>query len=316
MRRLPSLPALRAFEAAARHLSFKRAGEELHVTPTAISHQVRLLEDTLGIRLFERRARQVVMTAEAQSLFPVLRDGFDAFARALDAIASRAARTSVTVTATTAFTAKWLVPRVAAFHAVRPDVDLKLLATEEVVDLGAGTVDIALRYGRVTDPDLVAEPLMVDRYAPVASPRLRLAKRSDLKSATLLHFDWRSNNPNRPNWPRWLHAAGLKGVDGEAGLRFSDESHAIQAAVAGHGVGLLSSALVADELGTGTLVMPFGPEIDGFTCYLVHSTKRPLSEAAIAARAWLLSELRSYRTDRLEEKKRGRRAILSSARGS
>jgi LysR family glycine cleavage system transcriptional activator len=315
MRHLPPLAALRAFEAAARHLSFKRAAEELHVTPTAISHQVRLLEDTLGVLLFERRTRQVLMTAEAQGLFPVLRDGFDAFARALDGIAPRPARASVTVTATTAFTAKWLVPRVAAFHAVRPDVDLKLLATEEVVDLGAGTADLALRYGRVSDLDLAAEPLMVDRYAAVASPRLRLKKPGDLKSVTLLHFDWRSNNPNKPTWPRWLQSAGIKGVDGEAGLRFSDESHAIQAAIAGHGVGLLSSALIADELAAGTLVIPFGPSIDGFTCFLVHNTKRPLTEAAAAVRSWLLSELGPYRPPG-PKNKRERKIIPSSARGS
>jgi LysR family transcriptional regulator, glycine cleavage system transcriptional activator len=290
MRRLPPLAALRAFEAAARHLSFKRAAEELNVTPTAISHQVRLLEESLGKRLFERRVRHVVMTAEAQSLYCVLRDGFDAFARALDDIAARSPRAAVTVTATTAFTGKWLVPRVAAFRAVRPDIDLKLLATEDVNDLDAGAADLALRFSRHPDPRLVAEPLFVDRFAPVASPRLGLTAPSDLKSITLLHFDWRNNAADAPTWPRWLAEAKVQGVDGRAGLRFSDESHAIQAAIAGHGVGLLSLTLVADELGARTLVVPFGPEIESVTCYLMQSAQRPLSEAAAAVRQWLRSE--------------------------
>lgn len=290
MRRLPPLATLRAFEAAARHLSFKRAAEELHVTPTAISHQVRLLEESLGKRLFERRVRQVVMTPEAQGLFQVLRDGFDAFARALDEVAARSTRAAVTVTATTAFTNKWLVPRVAAFRAVRADIDLKLLATEDVVDLNAGAADLALRFGRRPTPGHVAEPLFVDQFAPVASPRLGLATPGDLSSVTLLHFDWRNNDPDAPTWSRWLAEAKVQGVDGRAGLRFSDESHAIQAAIAGHGVGLLSLMLVADELATRTLVAPFGPEIASVTCYLVQSAQRPLSEAAAAVRDWLLSE--------------------------
>ena len=138
MRRLPPLASLRAFEAAARHLSFKRAAEELLVTPTAISHQVRLLEETIGLRLFLRGTRQVTLTAEAQLLYPVLRDGFDAFARALGALRARPGRPAVTITATTAFTARWLLPRLAGFRERRPDIDLKLLASEETVDLEGG----------------------------------------------------------------------------------------------------------------------------------------------------------------------------------
>src|SRR5512134_950152 len=131
MRRLPPLAGLRAFEAAARLLSFKRAAEELHVTPTAISHQVRQLEEAVGARLFERRTRQVLLTAEGQVLLPVLRDGFDSFARALEGLTRRHRRATVTLSATPAFTAKWLVPRIAAFRKARPDIDLTLLAMLE-----------------------------------------------------------------------------------------------------------------------------------------------------------------------------------------
>jgi LysR family transcriptional regulator, glycine cleavage system transcriptional activator len=290
MRHLPPLAGLRAFEAAARHLSFKRAAEELHVTPTAISHQVRQLEEAIGVRLFERRTRQVLLTPEGQVLHPVLRDGFDSFARTLDGLTRKQRRTTVTLSATPAFAAKWLVPRIAALRRARPDIDLTLLATLEVVDVKTGVADLALRYGRGPYPDLIAEPLTVDRFAPVASPRLGLKKPGDLRSATLLHSDWRRSDPRNPTWRHWLKVAGIDGVDARAGLRFSDETHAIQAAVAGTGVALHSLLLVSEELATGTLVIPFGPEIEGFTLHLVRGRDRPLTEPIEAVQGWLRAE--------------------------
>jgi len=292
-RHLPPLAALRAFEAAARHLSFKRAAAELHVTATAISHHVRLLEETLGVRLFERQPRRVVMTAEAQVLYPVLRDGFDSFDTTIESIGRKRVRTAVTVSATLAFTAKWLVPRMAAFRSTCPGIDLNVLATDEPVDLEAGDADLAIRYGAKPASGLASERLLVDRFAPVASPRLGVLKLLDLKAATLLHFDWRRSDPANPTWPRWLTAARVRSIDAHAGMRFSDESHAIQAAIAGHGVALLSLTLVADELAAGTLVVPFGPELQGHSYYLVHSNTRALSESASAVRSWLLAELRT-----------------------
>jgi len=290
MRRLPSLAGLRAFEAAARHASFKRAAEELHVTPTAISHQVRQLEAAIGTPLFERRTRQVVLTPEGHVLLPVLSAGFDSFARTIDGLTRRSRRSVVTLSATPAFSAKWLVPRLAAFRTQRPDIDLTLLATLEVVDVKSGVADLALRYGRGPYADLIAEPLTVDRFAPVASPRLRLKKPADLKTATLLHADWRRSDPRNPTWRHWLKLAGIDGIDPRAGLRFSDETHAIQAAVAGNGVALHSLLLVQEELAAGTLVVPFGPEIEGFALHLVRGPDRPLTEPIAAVRRWLRAE--------------------------
>jgi LysR family transcriptional regulator, glycine cleavage system transcriptional activator len=290
MRRLPPLAGLRAFEAAARHLSFKRAAQELHVTPTAISHQIRQLEGAIGAKLFVRRTRQVLLTAEGQILLPVLRDGFDSFARVIEGLARRPRRTTVTLSATPGFAAKWLVPRIAGFRKARPDIDLTLLASLEVVDLNAGVADLALRYGPGPYPDLIAEPVAIDRFAPVASPRLGLKKPDDLRSATLLHFDWYRSDPNNPTWRRWLKISGVDGVDARAGLRFSDETHAIQAAVAGTGVALHSLLLVSEELSSGTLVVPFGPEIDGFTLHLVRGSRTPVTEPVEAVQAWLRAQ--------------------------
>lgn len=293
MRRLPPLAALRAFEAAARHLSFKRASEELGVTPTAISHQVRLLEETIGRRLFDRRTRQVIMTAEAQVLFPVLRDGFDAFVEALASVAGSPNRDAVTLTATRAFTARWLIPRVSRFHEARPDISLRLLARDEIVDLANGDADLAIRSGGVDAAGLRAESLVVDRFAPVAHPSLRMTSVEDLARATLIHFEWQVPRLDRPVWAGWLRAAGIAGVDASAGLRFSDESHAIQAVAAGHGVGLLSLVLVADDLAAGTLVQPFGPELEGAPWRLVRAIGRQDDEAVTAVRDWVVAEMKA-----------------------
>jgi len=174
-RRLPPLPALRAFEAAARHLSFKAAAEELAVTPTAISHQVRQLEDGLGVRLFLRRPRRVALTPEGRMLYPVLRDGFDAFEEAIGRLRGQRLKPVVTLSATVAFTARWLVPRVAAFHAANPGLDLKLHASDDPVDLLAGMADAAVRYGRAVPAGLVGDLLFEDRVRAGVQPRPRPA---------------------------------------------------------------------------------------------------------------------------------------------
>lgn len=290
MRRLPPLPALRAFEAAARHGSFKHAAAELAVTATAISHQVRALEEYLGMPLFERRVRQVVLTDAGAALYPVLRDGFDAFAAALQHLAPAPARRSVTISATGAFMGRWLAPRVARFRARHPDIDLDLRATDVAVDLRHDGVDVAIRYGRGPYPGLVAEPLFGDRFAPVASPALGTLAPSDLATLPLIEFTWRRPHPDNPTWQAWCVAAGLPWQAPRAQLRFSDEDHAIQAALAGQGVALLSLALVADDLMAGRLRQPFGPTVPGHTYHLVRSaaqTSRPEVEAVLA---WLRVE--------------------------
>lgn len=290
MRKLPPLASLRAFEAAARHLSFKRAAEELGVTPTAISHQVRLLEDWIGVRLFERRTRQVVALPAAQQLYPVLHEGFDAFAQALGAVASRRARHTITVSATSAFTARWLVPRIASFRKAHPGLDLRLHASDEPVNLAEQGIDAAIRYGRGPYPGLVSLPLMANRFAPVCSPSLGLRRRADLARKPLLHFEWHRRRADTPTWQRWIEVAGVGHVDAASDVVFSDESHAIQAALAGQGVAMLSLLLVAPDLRSGALVQPFGPVLDGDRYHLVHAgdpARQPLMDALAA---WLRAE--------------------------
>lgn len=291
MRKLPPLASLRAFEAAARHLSFKRAAEELAVTPTAVSHQVRQLEDRLGVRLFERHPRQVVATAAAMELYPVLRDGFDAFARALEVVADRRARRSLTLSATSAFAARWLVPRIGSFRRAHPGLDLRLHASDEPVRLEGRDIDAAIRYGRGPYPGLVALPLAADRFAPVCSPALRLRRRADLGRWPLLHFEWRHRRADNPTWRRWLERAGMHEAQPDSGIVFSDENHAIQAALAGQGVALLSLLLVAPDLRSGALVQPFGPVLEGYRYHLVYAPDAPRREELAALGEWLRAEM-------------------------
>jgi LysR family glycine cleavage system transcriptional activator len=288
-RRLPPLSSLRAFEAAARHGSFKRAADELAVTPTAISHRIRVLEDHTGLRLFVRQVRQVALTDAGAQLYPVLRQGFDAIEAVLARLTQVHRRERVTVSATHAFTAKWLVPRVARFHALHPDIDLQLHASDETVDFDAHGVDIAVRYGNGPYPGLAAEVMFADTYAPVVNPILQVRTVADLQAAPLIHFDWKKASAANPTWETWFARTGLAPDASRGQLRYSDEGHAIQAAVAGQGVALLSLALVAEEIAAGYLVQPFGPAIPGYTYHLAMRAEPP-RPAALAVTDWLRRE--------------------------
>jgi LysR family transcriptional regulator, glycine cleavage system transcriptional activator len=294
-RRLPPLHALRAFEAAARHLSIKKAAAELAVTPTAVSHHVRALEDALGVKVFERHARHIELTAYGNELYPVLREGFDAFADAIARVKSRKVRTVVTLSATVAFTARWLLPRVADFHKANPSMDLRLHASDETADLRSGTVDAAIRYGRGVYESLSAERLFPDSFAPVCSPRLKVRNARDLANQTMIHFEWRRQRRDNPTWARWLRTAGVDDLNAKADLIFTDESQAIQAAIAGNGVALLSLTLIADELARGTLIQPLEPALtmNGFQYDLVYPPSAEQSNRISALRTWIHKELQA-----------------------
>lgn len=286
MRMLPPLASLRAFEAAARHLRFRSAAEELGVTPTAISHQIHLLEASLGLPLFRRGVRQVSLTSAGEALYPVLRDGFDAFAQAIAAI-KKPARRAISLSATTAFTARWLVPRVDSFRQQFPQLDLRLHASEQLVDLIGGEADAAIRYGAGPFPGLVAEPLICEYFTPLCSPSLAISTLNDLRDAPLLHSEWYRRSADMPSWPRWSARAGLEGVDWSRGITFTDERHVIQAAIAGKGVALLSPLLVADELATGALVQPFDIILEGHHYHFVHAPNPRYPADLAALRSWL-----------------------------
>ncbi|MBR9769539.1 MAG: LysR family transcriptional regulator [Gammaproteobacteria bacterium] len=276
-RRLP-LSQLRAFEAAARHRSFKGAAEELAVTPAAISHQVRELESWLGVALFERRTRQVIPTDAATELSPVLRQGFDAFADALESLLKRTTPASVTLSCTPAFASQWLLPRLTDFHSTNPDIALNIHASESVLDLTHGT-RLAIRYGMGPYPDHEVVTLATDRIALVASPQLQLAGVDDLRGVRHIDFDWYCPNLGLPGWAQWCQAVGSTPAVLGPRLAFSEESHAIQAAISGQGVALLGLTLVQDEIARGVLEVPFGPFLPGLHYHLIRS--QTMSDNAI-----------------------------------
>lgn len=293
VRRLPPMSTLRAFEAAARHCSFKQAAAELAVTPTAVSHRIRALEEYLGIKLFDRQVRQVLLTDAGLQLYPVLQRGFDAFDGAIRRLMAPGERERVTISATNAFTAKWLVPRVAGFRAEHPGIDLQLHASDAVVDLASHAFDMAIRYGKGRYPGARTEILFADEYVPVINPMLQVRSYEDLGAYPLIHFDWQKAAPDNPTWTRWYSEAGLPWSPSQAELRYSDEGHAIQAAVAGQGIALLSVPLVAEEIAAGRLVQPFGPAIAGYTYHLVTREDRRPSAAVVAVMDWLRSAARA-----------------------
>ncbi len=293
-RRLPPLLALRAFEAAAAHRSFQRAAHELSVTPSAISHQVRALEDTLGQPLFRRLTRQLALTPAGQRLFDDLRTGFDLLEAGVEKLRRPPASKAVTLTTNTAFAARWVLPRMDAFRRACPGVELRLHASDTVVDLARGDADIAIRSGRGDWPGLVARELMRERYAPLCSPMLGLKRVADLPRHQLIHCDWQPHALAPALWPRWFREAGIAPPRGRAmkspGLSFSDETHAMLAALGGHGVALLSLTLAAEEIASGALVQPFGPALDTGSYFLAVARGREDEPAIRAVWEWIASQ--------------------------
>lgn len=289
-RRLPPLAALRAFEAAARHVSFRQAAEELGVTPTAISHQVRLLEDSLGFALFVRRARGVVLTDAGRRLFPTLRDGFDAFERAIWELSPRRRRVAVTLSATTLITVRRILPAIGRFRERFPDYDLRLHASDDPVDLIAGEADIAVRYGSGAFRGLVATPLLAERFGVLCSPRMGIARPGDLRGATLLHIEWRRAG-KAPDWRRWARLAGVEGLAVDRGPRFTEDDHALQAAAAGSGAVLSGLALAQPAIDAGLLVHPFGPVIEGEAYHVVTTPESRDAPAVRAVCDWLRKDV-------------------------
>ncbi|MCW8088391.1 LysR substrate-binding domain-containing protein [Sabulicella glaciei] len=300
-RTLPPLTALRAFEAAARHMSFQTAAAELAVTPTAISHQIRELEEACGQPLFRRRPRPLVLTDAGHRLFPVVRDGLDAFADAVAAIqATKPAKEDLRplrVTATNAFTHLWLVPRLSLWRAAQPVLPLEVIGTDAALDLRpGGEADVAIRYTRAPPPGLAAREILRDRFWPVASPALLahgtpITHPADLLQHTLIHAEW-APDPSAPTWERWLSTARHNDPDvpdlgATRGLHFREELHAIRAAIAGQGVAICSDVLVARDLKAGLLVVAHDLPLAGYGFYVVHARDHPRLAAIEAFVAWV-----------------------------
>lgn len=288
-RQLPSLSALRAFEAAARHESAKQAAQELSVTATAISHQVRGLEQTLGVALFSRKPRQLQLTAQGRELQQVLEAAFDSISNAVERLSSVPARRAITLSATPVVAVRWLLPWICLLRDAHADIDLRIHATHEPVVLDGVTADVAIRHGSGSWPGLVAEKLFDTSLMPVCSPDLAQSAGDDMAKYPLIHFRPQGGISFPMDWADYQKAAQIHGLDIDAGLAFSDESHAISAAIGGQGVVLMNRQLIEDELAAGRLVQPFGPELDDRAFFLVYPQNRRDDQTIQAVRDWVMA---------------------------
>ena len=266
------MSALRAFEAVARLGSFRLAAAELHVTPTAVSHQISSLEAYCGQSLFRRRPRPLDLTEAGRGLFPVIRDGLDLFAAAIErARAPEAEARQLRVSTTNAFAARCLVPLLPDWHRENPAVELEIIGTDEVIDLRGGQADVALRYARDMPRDGVAVELARDRFYVVAAPSLLGPDGAkSWRQLPRIAYEWLPGDTQAPTWERWDMVARTRPHRAQRiAMRFREELHAIEAVVAGQGVAICSDLLVRKELSAGTLV-PLSPiTLDGYGLFLV-----------------------------------------------
>ncbi|HEX6118698.1 MAG TPA: LysR substrate-binding domain-containing protein [Dongiaceae bacterium] len=297
MRNLPPLSEVRAFEAAARHMSFGKAAAELRVTPTAISHQIKLLEEYCGQPLFRRWPRPIALTDAGSKLFSVVRDGLDSFSTAFATLREGTDHRPLKVSATNAFACRWLVPRLPNWSRTHPGYALEVIGTDDVLDLRAGEADVAIRYAFRQPTDLVAHELFRDRFYPIGSPGLLsgeapIRRPSDLLRFPLIHCLWPSWHLEAPTWRRWSRMARQSDPDlpeiGECGsMNFREELHAIEAVLAGQGISILSDVVVARELESGQLAKALDLPIPGLGFYLVHAPGHPRQAAIDALLSWL-----------------------------
>ena len=296
MRRpLPPLNSLRAFEATARHLSFSKAAAELHVTPAALSHQVRGLEELLGLKLFHRRARSIELTEAARLIYPGIRTGFESIREAVERLDRGKQDRLLVVSSTPGLTAKWLVPRLYKFLSLHPDIETRITASVAYANFTTDDIDVGIRLSSGVHPDLHVEKLSDEWLLPLCSPRLLEGERplrspQDLARFPLIQVDLPGVVPT---WADWFGMAGIEGIDSSRGLRLNVADHALDAASEGVGVVLGYKMVASRDIISGRLVVPFGPEIPVpgrsyyFACAKGDEERAPIK----AFRDWVFAEI-------------------------
>ena len=311
--RLPPLNALRAFEAAARHLSFKNAALELSVTPTAVSHQIKLLETSLGWPLFDRLTRALALTPQGEAMLPKVREGLECFAAAVESAHQRVDHGRLIVVLPPSFATRWLVPRLRRFALAQPSLSLQVIRSLNAIDgnqvVGAAALEpvdlrqedslVAIRFGNGAYPGYHVDRMFGSDYIAVCSPKLLetgppLRVPSDMRHQVLLHDDATASERSGPGWEDWFRLAGVSGADTRAGTHFGDSGMAYVAALDGLGVALASRPLVANAIAQGRLVAPFDIAVgQNYAYFLVVQESisgRPMVQAF---RQWLLEEART-----------------------
>jgi LysR family glycine cleavage system transcriptional activator len=298
---LPPLNAVRAFEAAARHLSFTKAADELFVTPAAVSQQVKFLEQTLGQPLFRRLNRSMLLTDAGRLLLPGFGEGLDRIAQALRSLKQQQEQGPLDVNTSPAFASKWLIPRLDRFQERAPEIEVRITASMELVDFDRDEVDVAIRFGAGKYPRLTVEWLMGEEVFPVCAPALLAGEHplrapEDLQHHQLLHDGTLLLGDLAPDWRMWLQAAGVENVNPNYGMTLRPGAMVVEAALEGQGVALGRRSLVANDLATGRLVRPFALSLpitfSHWLAYKADALKRPKVRAF---RDWVMAETESSR---------------------
>lgn len=295
---MPLLNGLRAFEAAARHSSFAKAAVELNVTPGALSHQIRGMEDFFGVTLFERHARGVTLTPQGATLYPGLQAGFGLIRDAVASLRSSTNDNVLVVSTPPGITSKWLAPRLYRFAAVHPEIELRIASSVGYANFTTDGIDVAIRNVAAApseDPSLIYQKLLEGAMVPVCSPKLldRFGP-SDLASIPLIHDDQLKGQPEAPTWIDWFRTAGVDGGDLGRGLRFSSSDHALEAAAEGAGLLLTHAILAHDELRNGRLCIPVNVVIPaGRSYYFVYPKAKQSNKNVQAFGGWLQSEIQA-----------------------
>ena len=298
MQKIPSLDALRTFQAAARHLSFSRAARELHVTQGAVSHRIRSLEEALGYPLFLRAARRVELTLEGRVLASAVDDAFARLDQGFEELDQLRETGRLMVSCSTSFAIRWLVPHLPELQQVAPGLEVGISADDRLMPPGRQDIDVCIRYGPGGTEGVDEVRLSIEEVTPVCSPQLLAAgpplrTPDDLAHHVLLHDEMMRGHPGRVGWRRWLEAAGATAVDPSKGARFSHAHMAVEAALAGQGVALARGILVAGELAAGRLVAPFDLRVESGLAYWVLTPKRGAPRPQVETfRRWLLDAVR------------------------
>ncbi|MEX0923584.1 MAG: transcriptional regulator GcvA [Rhodovibrionaceae bacterium] len=294
--RLPSLNALRAFEAAARLGSLTRAAEELHVTTAAVSHQIKALENDLGLKLLRRVGREIAPSEAAEPGLDSLREGFDLLHQAVRRMRARPSGRSLTISIAPSLAALWLIPRLERFSTAHPGIGILLDTKWGRTDFARSPVDLAIRYGPGGYQGYFSRQLFIEEFFPVCAPRLLegarpLRQPEDLRHHSLIHVNYVHADENWRDWPMWLSAAGVTGIDPEQGLHFYQTDLGLRAAVAGQGVALGTTALVVDLLEQGALLKPFALSLESPLGYYIVCPEESARRGAVAAFIeWVMGE--------------------------
>ncbi|MEP3278507.1 MAG: transcriptional regulator GcvA [Stappiaceae bacterium] len=295
--RRPPLNAIRAFEATARHLSFTKAADELNLTPSALSYQVRMLEDVLSVKLFKRLNRAIELTPTGLAIFPGIRDAFLRLDETFRLLQPETPDNILVLATGPAFVAKWLSPRIAGFLEAHPDLELRISANLKLVDFNTEEVDIGVRFGFTDDDNLHVEPLMKEAVLPLCSPGFLeqhggSLSLGDLHTVTLLHDDSLKFMQNQTTWETWLDKVGVESLDTDRGLHFNHANHSLDAAAEGAGLVLARQSLAEHDIRTGRLIAPFDTMLPVEGMYYLAGLPAAFEKPKVKAfRDWIHAEI-------------------------